>query len=70
MASGGIMEGGFPADACGPICLTFRALAKLSAKNLANEFGDLEMNLYRDLLNWMKAFSGHLVKDQGLSLFP
>ena len=31
MASRGFMEGGNPADACGAICLSFRALGKLSA---------------------------------------
>ena len=34
------MERGYPADACGAICLSFRALGNLSAKNLANLFGD------------------------------
>jgi hypothetical protein len=32
MASREFMERGYPADACGAICLSFRALGKLSAK--------------------------------------
>jgi hypothetical protein len=42
MASRGFREGGDPADACGAICLSFRALGKLSAKIRAT---NLEMNL-------------------------
>jgi hypothetical protein len=37
------MEGGNPADACGAICLSFRALGKLSAKIQPT---NLEMNLF------------------------
>jgi hypothetical protein len=42
MASREFMESGYPADACGAICLSFRALAKLSAKICPT---NLEMNL-------------------------
>jgi hypothetical protein len=32
MDSSEFMESGYPADACGAICLSFRALGKLSLK--------------------------------------
>jgi hypothetical protein len=35
------MESGYPADACGAICLSFRAVGKLSAKIWPT---NLEMN--------------------------
>jgi hypothetical protein len=41
------MESGYPADACGAICLSFRALGKLSSKICPT---DLEMNLIIFLL--------------------
>jgi hypothetical protein len=44
MASREFMERGYPADACGAICLSFRALGKLSSKIWST---NLEMNLIK-----------------------
>jgi hypothetical protein len=42
MAGRGFVERGYPADACGAICLSFRALGKVSLKIWST---NLEMNL-------------------------